>query len=394
MTEDTHMLELMQKVLDKLDRASQAPAPARQADQSETTAALSAALAKAQGAFSNPDRTKTAKVRGKLKDGTPYEYEYKYADLADILTVIRGPLSEAGLAITQDVRFDRGQEEAVVATTLRHSTGEWIRSVLRFPCAPGKIQELGSVFTYLRRYSLSGLIGIAPEEDDDGKAASNAEAGRQAKAERQADQGERQGNRPKGNPKDIATEEDLKAFWNEFGGVAPTRFASKEEAMAWVKEIEPNPAKAQVGKLKNILKRLEARPWLKQEGAATTAGQESDKEKKMRNAVQGRWVQEVEARLSKLSKDDAREVACWWAGQYHGWLSAPEPTKGADGFLHPARPQATLTPVAQVKAALDAWLKLSPDELDLLTDEYFAWITEEMVRLNPPADNPPEVVTE
>jgi predicted metal-dependent hydrolase len=38
----------------------------------------------------------------------------------------------------------------------------------------GKPQEIGSALTYARRYSLSALLGIAADEDDDANAASRS----------------------------------------------------------------------------------------------------------------------------------------------------------------------------------------------------------------------------
>jgi len=43
------------------------------------------ALAAAQGELKNPEKTKTGKVAGTTKAGKYYEYEYKYADIADVL---------------------------------------------------------------------------------------------------------------------------------------------------------------------------------------------------------------------------------------------------------------------------------------------------------------------
>ena len=108
-------------------------------------------------------------------------YNYKYADLASVWGACRDPLSRNGLAVTQiETQNERGD---VLVTILGHSSGQWVRSVMdiRVKAASGmnELQARGSVLTYLRRYALSAIVGIAPAEDDDGKGG----AGYQSKPE-------------------------------------------------------------------------------------------------------------------------------------------------------------------------------------------------------------------
>jgi hypothetical protein len=136
--------------------------------QSENIDQLITALAKAQGEMS---------VASKDTKG----YNYKYADLASVWEACRDPLSRNGLAVTQiETQNELGD---VLVTILGHASGQWIRSVMVIRVKPAgkmnELQERGSVLTYLRRYSLSAIVGIAPAEDDDGKGG----AGYQAKAE-------------------------------------------------------------------------------------------------------------------------------------------------------------------------------------------------------------------
>ena len=52
-----------------------------------------------------------------------------------------------------------------------HSSGEYINcGILALPVSKVDAQGYGSCLTYARRYSLSGAVGVAPE-DDDGNAA-------------------------------------------------------------------------------------------------------------------------------------------------------------------------------------------------------------------------------
>lgn len=123
---------------------------------------LAAALAAAQGELQDPERTKRGQVRGRG--------DYRYAGLDDLLRAIRPVLSRHEIALTQ--RQERREGETYLVSELRHSSGEVIESSWRLTCA-GTPQERGSELTYARRYTLEGLVGVAPtEEDDDGAAAS------------------------------------------------------------------------------------------------------------------------------------------------------------------------------------------------------------------------------
>ena len=90
----------------------------------------------------------------------------KYADLASCLNAVRGPLSKNGLAIIQ-LTEDPGQGVLGIRTILAHTSGQTIEDVITM--APPKMdpQGVGSCRTYMRRYSLIALCGIAGALDDD-----------------------------------------------------------------------------------------------------------------------------------------------------------------------------------------------------------------------------------
>lgn len=130
---------------------------------SEETGEIAAALAAAQAKFEAVGKDKTAKI-----DSAKGKYQYTYADLASILAAVRKPLSENGLAVVQVITWGEGHSWLV--TRLLHSSGQSIEST--YPLREyDRPQEMGSALTYARRYSLTALLGIAAEEDDDGAAA-------------------------------------------------------------------------------------------------------------------------------------------------------------------------------------------------------------------------------
>jgi hypothetical protein len=123
---------------------------------------LAAALAKAQAAFPTIERTREVRVVTR----TGGNYTFRYAPLDTILAAVRGPLSSNGLAVTQLLD---GPE---LVTVLLHESGATLTARSLLPHNDGDtIQQLGSAITYLRRYALQAMLGIASEEDDDGNAA-------------------------------------------------------------------------------------------------------------------------------------------------------------------------------------------------------------------------------
>jgi len=123
---------------------------------SDGTAELNAALAKAQAAFPKIKREKSVNTGS---------YSYSYASLDAILEATRKPLSDNGLALVQ--LLDGGG----IRTELRHSAGGVVGGTFPLPTIPERPQDLGSMLTYLRRYAVVAILGIAPEEDDDGASA-------------------------------------------------------------------------------------------------------------------------------------------------------------------------------------------------------------------------------
>lgn len=123
---------------------------------------LTAALAKAQAAFPPIAKDNTATVPGKNgKSG----YSYSYADLAAVLAAVRPVLAEQGLALVQQTS---GKGTGVVlTTTLRHVGGATIESTVELGQSSANPQQFGGALTYLRRYELVTLLGIAAEEDRD-----------------------------------------------------------------------------------------------------------------------------------------------------------------------------------------------------------------------------------
>lgn len=124
---------------------------------SEKIGALGEALAKAQ-----------AEVEGASKDRVNPHFKSAYATLASVMEACRQALSKNGIAVVQ-APSARGSD-VTVSTILMHASGEWIEASLTASARDASPQSVGSAVTYLRRYGLMSMVGIAPEDDDGNEA--------------------------------------------------------------------------------------------------------------------------------------------------------------------------------------------------------------------------------
>ena len=127
---------------------------------------IAKALAKFQADIKDPARDKD----------NPY-FKSKYVALDGLLDAVRPVLATNGLSFIQSP-VSNGQDMGVT-TLLMHDSGEWIESdpfVLH--AVKNDPQAGGSAITYARRYSLSAVLGVAWDDDDDANIATKGPRGR------------------------------------------------------------------------------------------------------------------------------------------------------------------------------------------------------------------------
>lgn len=132
---------------------------------SEHNQSISKALVAAWGAIETPKHNTNVTVKTKT-GGT---YEFSYTDLDGIFEAIKLVYRENKIAVLQDAKTTHSETGLYVSveTMLLHESGEWVKSEpLKVQAAPG-MQDLGGQITYMKRYSLSAMLGIATEKDDD-----------------------------------------------------------------------------------------------------------------------------------------------------------------------------------------------------------------------------------
>ena len=103
-------------------------------------------------------------------------FNYTYADLSQILTVINPLLKKHNLGFTQLI-----MEDKIKTILFETKNGELIESFISIPQnvklnKMNEYQVLGSAITYLRRYALSSILGIVTDKDTDANTGSTQEA--------------------------------------------------------------------------------------------------------------------------------------------------------------------------------------------------------------------------
>lgn len=96
---------------------------------------------------------------------------YKYLNLATLLKNIKPIFKKYDLAFSQRVTFDGtgdGRQTLGTVETIIFDENEQ-QVVCKYPLfVTGDPQQVGSAITYARRYSLTTVLGIFPDKDDDG----------------------------------------------------------------------------------------------------------------------------------------------------------------------------------------------------------------------------------
>jgi len=135
---------------------------------SDSIKEIATAFAKFQAEVNNPKNT-----------AKNPQFGSKYAPLDVVINEIKSKLASQGLSFLQSTGSEG--ENVVIKTLITHESGEWMESEpLILPAYQvGKggsknytAQGCGSAITYGRRYSLTAMLGISSEDDDDGNHAS------------------------------------------------------------------------------------------------------------------------------------------------------------------------------------------------------------------------------
>jgi hypothetical protein len=135
------------------------------ADTLEAETAFAAALAIVQSNMPQVGKDKSASIRSDKGS-----YTYKYADLASILDAVSPVAAAQGFSFMATPTLSAGGA-FVLRYCLLHKGGH--REGGEYPLPdPSRStpQQIGSAITYARRYVYCAMVGVAADEDDDGRA--------------------------------------------------------------------------------------------------------------------------------------------------------------------------------------------------------------------------------
>lgn len=121
---------------------------------SPTIGKLAEALAKAQGAMKHA-----------VKDADNPYFKSTYSTLASVMEAIREPFSANGLAFSQPSKL-LPDGSVAIETIIMHTSGEWIMGEISAKPVKADPQGIGSLVSYLKRYELQAMVGIASADDD------------------------------------------------------------------------------------------------------------------------------------------------------------------------------------------------------------------------------------
>lgn len=138
-------------------------------------------------------------IEGISKDAVNPFFKSKYATLSSVLDVAKEILNKNNILIIQSPHILI--YGPVLITTLYHDSGQWMRSYTPIFLTKNDSQGLGGAITYLRRYSLTAMLGIS-EYDDDGNGACKKKDYRD--------------NEDKPMPNNISHDEQLKKFKRDY----------------------------------------------------------------------------------------------------------------------------------------------------------------------------------
>jgi hypothetical protein len=110
---------------------------------------------------------------GEVEDPTKNSmaHNYMYADLPQILSIVRPLLAKYGLSVCQFPAI-ANEGKVRIETILMHESGDWISNEYEIDTMVQKgvnaAQSIGVIITYARRYALTSLLGICAQTDTDG----------------------------------------------------------------------------------------------------------------------------------------------------------------------------------------------------------------------------------
>jgi len=174
-------------------------------------------------------------------------YTFDYAPHEVILETIKDHLAANDLAVLQPLTSD-SEGRTYVQTIVIHSSGETLESLTPVNTENLSNQEIGSAVTYMRRYALSAMLGLATDDDDDANLADGnqmTEVGKREKSSTATAEPGTSAGSPDDEPISAATLKELETYASGFGYTWESAVADYDDTIA-------DPAYITVGQAKEV----------------------------------------------------------------------------------------------------------------------------------------------
>jgi hypothetical protein len=95
---------------------------------------------------------------------------YKYANMVDTWETIRDLMDKNGLVVVQSPTTGEQSIGQFFQTTIFHTeSGEFITELMMMSLQRDDPQGIGAAITYYRRYMLTSMLGLIPDDDNDAR---------------------------------------------------------------------------------------------------------------------------------------------------------------------------------------------------------------------------------
>lgn len=107
----------------------------------------------------------------KESDGQVGQGKFKYANLTSTWVAVKQLLKENGVTVYQSpTNQHNGMSGNLFKTTLHHlESGEQVTEVMSMVLTRQDPQALGAAITFYRRYMLTSMLGLIPDDDNDAR---------------------------------------------------------------------------------------------------------------------------------------------------------------------------------------------------------------------------------
>ncbi len=109
----------------------------------------------------------TVPVIKRESKGSTGNRSYSYASLKETWTAAQAAIKANGVVVIQSPTTD-SMSGQFFRTTINHvKSGQWISETMQMLITKDDPQSIGAAITYYRRYMLTSMLGLIPDDDND-----------------------------------------------------------------------------------------------------------------------------------------------------------------------------------------------------------------------------------